>query len=76
MKCRSTTKLVVKCSVCGYDTLIKWDTYELKDPNIPWRCRSCNDKYRNELYENKSIEEKRDFVESQIARIKKYWNEL
>jgi hypothetical protein len=48
----------------------------MKDPTIPWRCRSCNDKYRNAVYEAKPEEEKKAFVESQRNRSKAYWANL
>ena len=76
LKCRPKVKLIVKCSVCGCDVPIQWETYSLKDPSIPWRCRSCNDKYRNALYEAKPEEEKKAFVESQRERSKAYWSSL
>ena len=74
--CRPTTKINVKCSVCGCDVPVFWNTYRMKDPNIPWRCRACNDAYRNEVYENRPEEDKKAFIESQIAHIKDYWANL
>jgi hypothetical protein len=55
---------------------IYYKTFKYKDRGIPWRCRSCNDKYRNKLYENKSPEEKSKFVAQQVARTKRYWKNL
>ena len=74
--CRKTAKITLKCSECGSDFQVNWDTYRMKDPNIPWRCRSCNDKYRNALYDAKPEEEKKAFVARQAARTKKYWANL
>ncbi len=76
LNCRPTVYLTVKCSVCGCDVPVQWDTYRMKDPSISWRCRSCNDKYRNALYEAKPEEEKKAFVESQRERSKAYWSSL
>lgn len=73
LSCRDKIKLTLKCSVCGTDVKVNWDTYRMKDPNIPWRCRSCNDKYRNEVYENRSDEYKQAFHDSQSARSKEYY---
>ena len=73
LACRPTVKLNVKCSVCGCDVPVFWDTYRMKDPNIPWRCRRCNDDYRNEVYNSKPQEEKDAFVEKQRQRSKEYW---
>ena len=76
LKCRDNTKVPIICSVCGSTFEVEWNTYRMKDPNIPWRCRSCNDKYRNILYENKSEEEKQKFIDQQRKRSKSYWNNL
>ena len=76
LDCRKTTKLPIICSVCGKEFKITWDTYRTKDPNIPWRCRECNDKYRNEVYNNKSDEDKKIFVEKQRQRSSEYWKNL
>ena len=76
LDCRKTAKINVKCSVCGATVPVKWDTYRMKDPSIPWRCRACNDKYRNDLYEAKPEEEKKAFVASQANRSRAYWANL
>lgn len=73
LNCRKTAKVPIRCSVCNVPFGVKWDTYRMKDPSLPWRCRRCNDKYRNKLYDEKSPEEKKAFVDSQIARTKAYY---
>ncbi len=74
--CRKTVKLKIPCSVCGKDVEVKWDTFKMKEPDIPWRCRRCNDDYRNQVYENRSDEYKKAFKERQAANTKKYWDNL
>ena len=71
--CRKTTKLKLICSICGKDIYVTWDTFRYKDPNIPFRCRKCNDDYRNQLFELKPDEEKQAFIESQRQRSKAYY---
>lgn len=73
LDCRKIAKVPVKCTVCGAEFGVRWDTYRMKDPSKPWRCRKCNDKFRREVYDAKSPEEKGAFVASQTARSKAYW---
>lgn len=63
------------CSVCGKKFPIQFRTWEMKDKKgeTVWRCRRCNDDYRNSLYESKSPEEKAAFVAKQVARTKAYY---
>ena len=76
LNCRPKTKITLKCSECGSPFGVEWDTYRMKNPNIPWRCRKCNDKYRNALYNAKPDDEKKAFVAAQVARTKEYWANL
>ncbi len=76
LNCRNTTKLPLKCSICNNTFTVTWNTYRIKDKSIPWRCRSCNDKYRNELYNKKPDDVKKAFIERQRKRSKEYWKNL
>jgi len=69
-------KVTVICSVCGTDVKILCNTLKTKDKNIPWRCRRCNDDYRNAIYQSKPQEEKDIFVNKQANRTKQYWANL
>ena len=73
MQCREYARVPIQCECCGTTFGVKWDTYRMKDHSLTWRCRRCNDDYRNQLYEDKSPEEKKAFVESQTARVKAYY---
>lgn len=65
--------IYLTCTVCGKKFPVQFDTYRLKKDKTDWRCRRCNDDYRNSVYQSKSPEEKAKFVESQIARTKAYY---
>lgn len=66
-------KIQMTCSVCGKKFPIQFNTWRLKKGDHVWRCRRCNDDYRNSLYEAKSPEEKAEFVAKQVARTKAYY---
>ena len=72
---RNGVKIQMTCSVCGKKFPIQFKTWELrtKRGECIWRCRRCNDDYRNSLYEAKSPEEKAAFVAKQVARVKAYY---
>jgi len=48
-KCRSNTKLTIKCSVCGDYFQISYEYYEHAAPNKIWRCEKCNREYLSKI---------------------------
>ena len=65
--------IYLTCTVCGKKFPVQFDTYRLNKDKTDWRCRRCNDDYRNSVYQAKSPEEKAKFKESQAAHMKAYY---
>lgn len=65
--------IMMTCSVCGTEFPIQFVTFTMSKGDKEWRCRKCNDIYRNELYQSKPQEEKDAFVAKQIANTKAYY---
>lgn len=65
------------CSVCGTKFPMQFGTYLLKRSKNPiWRCRRCNDDYRNQCFQNKTPEQRAAFTAKQQENMKRYYESM
>lgn len=74
--CYNKTKLTIKCSSCGKDIQISWETYRKNKYNVSFcKCEECNNRYQSKLgterWKNKSEEEKQIYSDEYKQR----WND-
>lgn len=74
-------KVVMKCSVCGADVPVVWNTIKVTKDDKIWRCKKCNDEFRDNstrmklFYANMTPEQRAINSENRKKGWKKRWED-